>query len=144
MVLMSLAGLFIGIYLTLYKFGFIGTLACGVSSCEKVQSSRWSVFLGVPVATWGGGFYLMMLALTMASMQERYAESRGLSLAIFVLTGWGLLFTAWLNYLEGFVLHAWCMWCIISACLVVVLFLLAWWDWVETKALAEPQLDGEL
>jgi uncharacterized membrane protein len=137
MAMISLAGLFIGIYLTLYKLGFIGTLVCGVSSCEKVQSSRWSEFIGVPVATWGGGFYAMMLVLTMASLQERFAESRGLSLAMFVLAGWGLLFTAWLNYLEGFVLHAWCMWCIISACLVVVLFLLAWLDWVDTKALEQ-------
>ena len=55
MALISLLGLFLGAYLTLYKFGVIGTLACGVSSCEKVQTSRWSVFLGLPVATWGLG-----------------------------------------------------------------------------------------
>ncbi len=53
MALVSLAGLFVGAYLTLYKFGIIGTLACGVTSCETVQMSRWSVFLGLPVATWG-------------------------------------------------------------------------------------------
>jgi uncharacterized membrane protein len=140
MALISLAGLFIGIYLTLFKFGFIGTLACGVSSCEKVQSSRWSDFLGIPVATWGGGFYAMMLALTIAGLSERYADSRGLSLAIFLLAGWGLLFTAWLNYLEGFVLHAWCMWCIISACLVVLLFLLAWLDWRESGLAPESEI----
>ena len=34
MALISLLGLFLGAYLTLYKFGFIGTLACSVSSCE--------------------------------------------------------------------------------------------------------------
>jgi uncharacterized membrane protein len=82
----------------------------------------------------------MMLALTIAGLSERYADSRGLSLAIFLLAGWGLLFTAWLNYLEGFVLHAWCMWCIISACLVVLLFLLAWLDWRESGLAPESEI----
>ena len=51
MAVISLAGLFIGIYLTLYHYGIVGTLACGVSSCETVQTSRYAMFLGVPVAT---------------------------------------------------------------------------------------------
>ena len=134
MALISLAGLFLGAYLTLYKFGFIGTLACGVSSCEQVQTSRWSVFLGLPVATWGLGFYALMLALSLAGLQERYAESRSLSLAMVVITAIGAVFTAWLNYLEGFVIHAWCEWCLSSAAMVLVLFILAVLDFRVTIA----------
>ena len=134
MALVSLMGLFLGTYLTLYKFGYIGTLACNVGSCEKVQTSRWSVFLGLPVATWGVGFYVLMLVLTVAGLQDRFADSRPLSLALVALSGWGLLFTAWLNYLEGFVLHAWCEWCLGSAAMVVILFVLAVLDWRETAA----------
>jgi len=133
MALISLAGLFLGAYLTLYKFGFIGTLACNVGSCEQVQTSRWSVFLGVPVATWGVGFYILMLGLSIAGFQPRFAESRRLSLAILLLAGWGVLFTAWLNYLEGFVIHAWCEWCLGSATMVLLLFVLAVMDWRETR-----------
>src|SRR5689334_24878813 len=95
MALISLVGVFVGVYLTLYKFGIIGSLVCNVGSCERVQSSKYSVFLGLPVATWGIGFYALMLALSLASLQERFAESRGLSLAMFVLAAWGVLFTAW-------------------------------------------------
>ena len=133
MALVSLAGIFVGVYLTLYKFGVIGSLVCNVGSCEKVQSSKYSVFLGLPVATWGIGFYLLMLVLSLASMQERYAESRGLSLAMFLVTGWGVLFTAWLNYLEAFVINAWCEWCLGSAAMVLVLFVLALLDWRESR-----------
>ena len=133
MALISLAGLFLGAYLTLYKFGFIGTLACNVGSCEQVQTSRWSVFLGVPVATWGVGFYVLMLGLSIAGLQPRFAESRRLSLAILLLAGWGVLLTAWLNYLEGFVIHAWCEWCLGSATMVLLLFVLAVMDWRETR-----------
>ena len=133
MALISLLGLFLGVYLTLYHYGYIGTLVCNVSSCEKVQSSRWSMFLGVPVATWGAGFYALMLVLTIAGMQERFADSRTLSLVLVLLTAWGLLFTAWLNSLEAFVIHAWCEWCLGSATMVVILFLLAVFDWRERR-----------
>lgn len=137
MALVSLAGLFIGAYLTLYKLGFIGTLVCGVSSCETVQTSRWSVFLGLPVATWGLGFYALMLVLAIVSLQERFATSRGLALTMLLLAGWGALFTAWLNYLEAFVIHAWCEWCLFSAGMVVVLFVIAALEYRETRALSE-------
>lgn len=133
MALISLLGLFIGVYLTLYKFGYIGTLACGVGSCEKVQTSRYSMFLGLPVATWGIGFYVSMLALSLAGMQPKYEESRGLPKLMLALTGWGVLFTGWLNYLEGFVIHAWCEWCLFSAGMVLVLFILSVLDWREHR-----------
>jgi uncharacterized membrane protein len=134
MALVSLLGLFLGAYLTLYKFGYIGTLACNVSSCETVQMSRWSTFLGLPVATWGAGFYLLMLALSIAGLQERFEASRALSLTMVLLTGWGVAFTAWLNYLEAFVIHAWCEWCLGSAAMVLILFGLAIADWRGTAS----------
>ena len=139
MALVSLAGLFLGAYLTLYKFGVIGTLACGVTSCETVQMSRWSVFLGLPVATWGLGFYAIMLALSLAALQPRWAESRGVALLMLLLAGWGALFTGWLNYLEAFVIHAWCEWCLGSAAMVIVLFLLALFEW---RDIARGDEDG--
>src|SRR5471030_133231 len=131
MALISLAKLFLGVYLTLYKFGFIGALACNVSSCEQVQTSRWSVFMGLPVAAWGAGFYAIMLVLTVAGLQPRFADDRRLPLVLAALSGWGVLFTAWLNYLEAFVIHAWCEWCIGSAVMVLLLFVLAVLDWRE-------------
>jgi uncharacterized membrane protein len=133
MALISLAGLFLGAYLTLYKFGVIGALVCNVGSCEQVQTSRWSVFLGLPVATWGVGFYLLMLVLSIAGLQARFLDSRRLSLFMVLLAGWGVVFTAWLNYLEAFVIHAWCEWCLGSAGMVLLLFVLAVMDWRDGR-----------
>lgn len=134
MALISLLGLFLGVYLTLYHYGYVGTLACGVSSCETVQTSRWSMFLGLPVATWGAGFYALMLVLCFLGLQESFADSQGLALAIMLLAAWGLIFTAWLDYLQGFVIHAWCEWCLGSAAMVLLLFILALLDWRELRA----------
>lgn len=135
MALISLAGLFLGAYLTLYHYGFVGTLACGISSCETVQTSRWSMFLGLPVATWGAGFYALMLVLCVIGSQPALADSKRLSTILLVLSAWGALFTAWLNSLEAFVIHAWCEWCLGSAAMVLLLLVLAILDWRETREL---------
>jgi uncharacterized membrane protein len=127
--LIALVGLFISIYLTLYKFGVIGTLTCSIGSCETVQTSRWATLLGLPVAAWGVGFYLSVLALALVGIQDRFAESRAVSIALIAITGWGVLFSAWLTYLEAAVIDAWCQWCVVSAVLTFVLFVLSWLDW---------------
>jgi uncharacterized membrane protein len=132
--LVALVGLFVALYLTLYKAGLIGTLACGAGSCETVQLSRWATFLGLPVAAWGSAYYAVVFALALAGIQERWADSRRVALALLVLTGWGVLFSAWLTYLELFVIDAICRWCVVSAVIALVLFALALWDWLHTRS----------
>jgi uncharacterized membrane protein len=127
--LVALVGLFVALYLALYKLGYIGTLACGAGSCETVQLSRWATLLGLPIAVWGVGYYAFVLALSVASIQDRWADSRPLALTLLIVTGWGVVFSSWLTYLELFVIHAICRWCVVSAVIAVVLFALVLWDW---------------
>jgi uncharacterized membrane protein len=138
MALISLIGVFVSLYLTLYKLGYIGTLACGTGSCETVQLSKWGDFLGLPVAAWGTGYYLLVFGLCFAATQERYELSRGLSLTILLVTAWGVVFTAWLTYLELFRIHAICRWCVGSAGMVVILFLLALRDFSSERRATNP------
>jgi uncharacterized membrane protein len=122
---LALTGVFVSTYLTLYKLGYIGQLKCAVGSCETVNTSQWATLLGLPVAAWGLGFYVSALLLAMLSIQEKYADSRAFSVAFVVLTGWGVVFSGWLTYLELFVINAICMWCVISACIVATMFLVS-------------------
>jgi uncharacterized membrane protein len=123
--LLALVGVFLALYLTLYKMGYIGHLACATGSCERVQSSRWSVLLGMPVAAWGVVFYAATFGVAFAGTQERWSESRGVSWVLFALTGWGVLFTTYLTWLELFVIRGICLYCVSSATLVVVLFVIS-------------------
>ena len=125
MALVSLLGLFLGAYLTMYKLGYIGTLACGTGSCEQVQFSKYGTFLGLPVSAWGLGFYLVLLVLSLLGLQQRFENSREMSIAMLAMATVGLFFTAYLNYVEAFVINMWCRWCIVSAIMVLVLFLLS-------------------
>jgi len=122
---LAFIGVFLSTYLTLYKLGYIGELQCAVGSCETVNTSRWATFLGLPVAAWGLGFYVSTLALVFVGIQERYADSRAISLALVAMTGWGVLFSGWLTYLELFVIDAICMWCVISAGIVAIMFVVS-------------------
>ena len=131
MAVLALAGIFVALYLLLYKLGMIGQLNCSVGSCETVNTSKWATFLGFPVAAWGVGFYLGMFALSVLGVQQRYAASRNMSQALLLFSGTGVLFSAWLTYLELFVIHAVCQWCVVSAVIVTAIFVLAVFDYRE-------------
>ena len=121
--LLALIGLFVALYLTMYKTGMIGEITCSIGSCETVNTSRWSTFLGLPVAAWGLGFYIPALVVAIVGSSDRWADERGPALVMVGLSGWGVLFSLWLTYLELFVIHAICMWCVISAIIVTLIFI---------------------
>ena len=119
--LLSLAGLFVSLYLYLYKLGYIGTLACGTGGCEKVQFSSYSRFLGIEVPLLGLVGYAALMGLSVLALQQPgSARWPGL---LRLLTGGGLAFTAYLTYLELFVIHAICRWCVGSAVIILLLFI---------------------
>jgi len=127
--LVALIGLFVAAYLALYKAGYIGVLACGTGGCETVQLSKWSTLFGISVATWGVGYYALVFGLAFAATTERFGAVKQIPLVLAVLTGWGVAFSAWLTYLELFVIHAICRYCVVSAVIAVLLFVLAFLDW---------------
>jgi uncharacterized membrane protein len=119
---LALAGIFVSLYLLLYKLGIIGELSCSVGSCETVNTSKWATFLGMPVAAWGLAWYIAMFALAVVSTTERFADSAAVSLVLLGEATTGLLFSAYLTYLELFRIHAICQWCVISAIIVAIIF----------------------
>ncbi len=117
--LLSLAGLFVALYLYLYKIGRIGTLACGSGACETVQASRYSRFLGIEVALIGVFGYATLLLVSLVALQPQWVHDRRPALLLAALSGGAVLFTVYLKALELFVIHAICRWCVVSAILIV-------------------------
>jgi len=126
--LLSLAGLFISAYLYLYKIGKIGSLACGTGGCETVQWSPWSRIGGIEVSLVGLLGYVGLLALSLASLQPRLSFQPAPSRALALLSGIGVLFTIYLTYLELFVIHAICRWCVASGVVIAAIFIVALLD----------------
>jgi uncharacterized membrane protein len=122
---LSLVGILIALYLTLYKIGVIGDLSCSVGSCETVNTSRWATFLGLPVAAWGLGAYLMLFGLSLIGTTDRHAGSQTISLLLVAIAAWSVVFSAWLTYIELFVIDAICIWCVTSAVILVVILVVS-------------------
>ncbi len=131
---LSTVGIFVALYLTLYKVGVIGELTCSIGSCETVNTSRWATLFGLPVAAWGLGAYTGLLALAIVGLQPAFAESRAVSWGLVALSGFSVAFSAWLTYLELFVIHAICMWCVISATIMVLILIASLIDLRATGA----------
>jgi len=128
---LALAGIFISLYLTLYKMGVIGELSCSIGSCETVNTSKWSRFLGLPVAAWGLLFYLDVFAVAILSTFPRFEDERAFSIVLVAESLVGVLFSAWLTYLELGVIHAICIWCVTSAVIVTLILLVSVLDFRE-------------
>lgn len=126
--LLSLAGLFISAYLYLYKIGKIGSLACGTGGCETVQFSEWSRFAGLDVALIGVVGYTGLLVLGLASLQPPLASRRWPATLLAALAGTGVLFTAYLTYLELYVIQAICRWCVTSAVIISAILVVSLLD----------------
>jgi len=132
--LLSLVGLFVSAYLYLYKIGRIGSLACGTGGCETVQASAWSRVAGVEVALIGVVGYAALLAVSLAALRPERNDRWGPMTLLTVLAGLGVLFTAYLTYIELFVIRAICRWCVGSAVIIVAVFLLALLDRRRARA----------
>jgi uncharacterized membrane protein len=139
---LALAGIFVALYLLLYKLGMIGHLSCSIGSCETVNTSKWAKFLGFPVAAWGVAFYVAMFALAIVSTGERYADSVQMAKVLAFVAGTGVLFSAWLTYLELFRIHAICQWCVISAIIVTTIFVVCLVELRETGEHAKASNGG--
>ena len=126
--LLSLIGLFISAYLYLYKIGRIGTLACGTGACETVQLSPWSRFAGMDVSLIGILGYLVLLVLSLVALQPGLFSQRWPAAVLGLLAGIGVGFTFYLTYLELFVIHAICRWCLGSAVIIVAILIVTLLD----------------
>ncbi|MSR35587.1 MAG: vitamin K epoxide reductase family protein [Gemmatimonadetes bacterium] len=119
---LSLVGLFVALYLLAYSAGLI-PLICGVGSCETVQASEWAKVGPIQVPLIGVFGYVSLLGVALYGLQPVHADERGPGLILFALAAIGVAYSGFLTYLEARVINAWCMWCITSATLMVLVFL---------------------
>lgn len=116
---LAVTGLVISAYLTWTHFqGTAPVCVGGGSGCETVQTSRYSVILGIPVALLGLIAYAGLLSS--AVIRSEVAALLGLFIALV-----GVLFSAYLTWLEVFVIRAICQWCVASAALITASLILA-------------------
>lgn len=123
---LALVGVLLSVYLTLFKLGMVGELRCGGSGdCERVQLGPWGSLFGVPVAAYGVAGYLVLLVVSLVGLQPRWFARPEPTRWLVAVSGLGVLFTAYLFYLEIFRIHAICRWCVGSAALICLIFVVS-------------------
>jgi uncharacterized membrane protein len=112
-------------YLTWVKLVKTQLLFCsGVEGCETVNNSIYSEINGIPIAVLGLGAYLAIALLLALEDRMALLQTYG-PLAVFGLALTGTLYSAYLTYVELFILHAVCPYCVVSAVLITAIFVLA-------------------
>jgi uncharacterized membrane protein len=127
---LAAAGLLISTYLSWVHFvGVAPVCVGGDGGCETVQSSRYATVLGVPVSVLGIIGYAGLLSSVVLRGEV------GVYLGFLIALA-GTLFSTYLTYLEIFVIHAVCQWCVASAAIMVAALIcasLAAWRLTESE-----------
>ena len=119
---LALCGALVSAYLLLYKLGFLGNLVCGAGGgCERVQASAYAVFLGLPVAAYGVGGYLVLLGIALYGLKRDQVARPKATRWLAGLSALGLAFSLYLLALELFVIHAICRWCTASGVIIAAI-----------------------
>jgi uncharacterized membrane protein len=92
--------------------------------CQTVADSEYSSIGPVPVAVIGLAGYLAILAVVLLATQ-REDMARMAPVLVFGMSLIGVLFSAWMTYLELFVIHAICPWCVTSAAIITAIFVVS-------------------
>ncbi len=115
--IIALAGLADAAYLTV--MALTGeTAACGgAAGCSEVLGSAYAKIAGIPVASLGViGYFAAFTFATFAGFGYRRAQG------FFAVTVWTMFaMTLWLLYVQAFVLHAFCRYCLFSAAFTFLL-----------------------
>ncbi len=111
--LLVLIGLADAIYLTYIHYN-PGALVCTVGNCHTVQTSKYSMIGPIPVAVLGLLMYVTIGLISIVRWRRPDLSST-LTMVSFAIVLAGVIYAAYLTYLELNVINAICQWCVISA-----------------------------
>ena len=117
---LAVFGSAVSAYLTWVHYSGQLALCLGSGGCETVQASPYAELAGLPVALLG--LVAFVAATAIAAFRLRAGAPAWTLTALFGIGLGGTLFAAYLTYLELFVIHAICPWCVVVDSAIAALF----------------------
>jgi len=111
-------------YLLIYKLTNYNAMCMGSGGCHDVNFSSYSEIGGIPVSVFGIVAFLIIAAILLLEPRIKIVKENG-TLAIFGISLTGVVFTAYLTWLEIYVIQAICPFCVASAVIIALIFILA-------------------
>ena len=121
---LAILGALDAIYLYIYKLTGNPHMCLGNGGCHNVNFSPYSEINGIPISLFGLAAYLAIICILILEGRLKLAKTNG-PLAIFGISLGGVAFTAYLTYLELYVINAICPFCVASAIIITLIFVLA-------------------
>ena len=115
--LLALVGLTEAVYLTVMKLTGETAICGGSTDCFKVLGSSYAHIGRLPVAGFGAVAYYCAFG---CAIYAAFGHSRARTLFVVVVSCM-FLATLWLLYVQAFLLHAFCRYCLFSAALIFIL-----------------------
>lgn len=133
-IFVALIGLGDAVYLTIHHYTAEPVPCSIITGCEQVLTSKYATLGGIvsvfenvpaiaeiPLAAFGGFAYLTALLLAIFSLFGNRKTWLLFGLQVTVMA----IFTVWLLYVQGFIIEAFCQFCLLSAIVTFSLFLIA-------------------
>ena len=96
-----------------------------INGCNEVANSPYARIFDLPVGYFGVVYYLYMVCL--AALLAFDPFSRGLRLGAIIYAALGVCFSVYFIYLQVNFIHAFCIYCLISAVTTLLLLISAIW-----------------
>jgi protein-disulfide isomerase/uncharacterized membrane protein/rhodanese-related sulfurtransferase len=135
---LSLLGLFDSLYLLYTYTSPSRPMVCIGTGCDAVRASAYSTLWGVSMPVFGVLGYTLLAVVIIAESLFSAPLARWARYAFLGMTGFGFLFSLYLECLQAFVIHAYCAWCVTSGAAMTALFALAIVSLVRTGPEPEP------
>ena len=123
--ILGLLGMTISAYLAYVHLFNIKPICLPGTDCETVLASPYARFLGIPLGFWGLAMYALLTGLGLLLLRGGSRDKGLIILGIFGTALGGFLYSLYLIYLEIFTIHAFCMWCLFSAIVITIIFVLS-------------------
>ena len=123
-VALTIIGLLVSIYMTIYKVTSNDNMCVGSQDCSVVNASKYSEVNGIPVAVVGAIGYSALLGILWFERKPGFFNDNG-SMIFFGISLIGFFFTLWLVYVEIALLKAYCPFCITSQITMTLIFILS-------------------
>lgn len=113
----ALIGLADSIYLMIHHYTGEKVPCSVVEGCEQVLSSSYAEIAGIPLAIFGAAAYFVAFSLAILAAYGNRSAWTLFGMQVIVMAA----FTAWLVYLQAFVIEAFCQFCLVSAATTLTL-----------------------
>jgi protein-disulfide isomerase/rhodanese-related sulfurtransferase len=128
---LALLGLFDSLYLLWIYTSPSRPMVCLGTGCDAVRASAYSHLGSIPMPVFGVAGYLALAILIIAESLLSAPLAKWARYAVAGMTAFGFLFSLYLEYLQGFVIHAFCAWCVTSGLAMTALCGLAIYNLVR-------------